>query len=243
MSSCFFLDTEESKNDPGLSTFRHFKDALLDRVPKELILEKIRNERKATLGVFTVRQKFNPVTRSREGYGEWLGRLGKVVAKIEMMDNLVVRIHLSSFADNEFVSVSLRRLLDEMHLSHSSTNVSPNDLYLLARGKMLLSGTIPKMSSPLNYDPKLEFTILENIPKMNWKIRTTNFAIRMVVQDGPYSPELTLLSESISARDWRPELPCFSKSLDLFQNFTKTSQSQHIKCLTSFQSICLVHMN
>lgn len=211
---------------------------------KYSIVQRILDQKLGVIGFFTVRQA--GWGKERSGYGEWKGRILDSSVKIEMMGNKCTMVTLSNLSRAKELSPMLMKLINGFSLS-ASGEYTESEHWLTDSGKIVF-GKGKKTSIPINLDPDMSVTIIDEIVNYDWHWDVSYNNIKIVAHVDR-NTKIVILSEAFLSSDWDPyhglidnsELGKWSRgerlSMDTLRNefseFFGKDRKQMLKCLNN----------
>nr|QYF49558.1 MAG: RNA-dependent RNA polymerase [Hainan phenui-like virus 7] len=214
-SQCsLMLRTSESLKKPYSEMPNHgyrlkiIADVLRGVDTKELV-HRIEDSRKGFLGSFVQQQKGKG--KSRKGEGIWQGTVCGIGTRIYMLDNVCTRIVVNALYDtvalgwhfNQFmVESSLTGGIYEEPKAETSRykEVNSPGCWLTSSGHIVISRK-PK-GIPIYQDKHMKVVGTEETANMPWHVDINNNNIRVRARDIRSNNVYTILSETITSRDW-----------------------------------------
>lgn len=219
------LTQKGAEMDHRVNSFKIMRDVVEGKEDRMLILDRIKNKKKSVLGYFSQRQRYNQVKRMREGPGEWRGQIANTHLRIIIRDQTARKIIVNGLHDFDFFGHALTGLFSDLNLHHAGNMPSANNLYLKVGGRLLNSMVTPLESTPIEVNPELKVDILEKVSMNNWDVVSTPYNIRLVMHEDLSSPAVTLLSETLTANDWSPDMKYYDQDTStLIKNFASNKE-------------------
>jgi len=169
------------------------------------LIEQIQSHKQGIVGYFSQIQSgygFN-----RVGYGLWVGQVIGIPVRIHMMNANVQRIEIKYLNDVNILGHALSNLINEFKCSFGKFEYSSN-LWLSSIGKIITKKHDQGLYIPIWIKPDLRVDVINNMELNPWSIQVTGTTIRLVMTEAKSSSSMkyTILSESLSQRDWMPEI-------------------------------------
>jgi len=181
------------------------------------LIHKIEASKKGLLGSFVQQQKGRG--SARKGHGIWQGSICGIGTRIYMEDNVCTKIVVNTLYDtitlgwhlNQFMAESSLKMPYPEHISKAkSTNC-----WLSHDGRILIHRD-PR-GVPIYQDSSMKVVGTEDTANMQWQIDINLNNVRIRARDPATSNMFTILSDTITNRDWYPGLsldiddPVFNK--------------------------------
>jgi len=170
----------------------------LNGATKVSIISKILSMKQGCIGSFVSVQSGYGINRS--GRGIWLGQVCGANVELQLRHNQCEKIRVSSLSDSITLSKNLLRLINEFncHLVKSTDRT----LILTSRGTFSTGSD----GTPVEISPDLKFSYADRLEDWDWKLRFSDFNLRLTVVDPTMGllKEYTILSDSFTSRDWIP---------------------------------------
>lgn len=177
----------------------------LNGVDKLQLIENLKKIKLGTMGFF---QQGQDIKRGvRTGSGTWVGQLMGIPVKIHLLDEFVTRIDIQHLSSSLLLGPMLAELVKEFK-SQFSSNFFGSNLWLTTTGKLITRPEGKTFMIPVWIDKNLKIDIIKNLEINPWSIRVNNTTIRLVITEmnGLTPITYTILSDSISQREWFPEI-------------------------------------
>jgi len=176
------------------------RDVLLGVNNSDLI-HKIESSKKGLLGSFVQQQKGKG--SSRKGPGIWQGSICGIGTRIYMNDNRCTEIVVNALYDTVTLGWHINQFMNEASLVMPAKDVAmkgTTNCWLTSEGRILISQE-PR-GIPIYQDHKMEVVGTEETSNMNWQVDINNNNIRIRARDPTTSELLTILSDTMTNRDW-----------------------------------------
>lgn len=218
ISTCHSLD-KPYKDIP--LKFRKLKTLYdwANHVNKVNLIMQIKSQKQSALGFFSQQQKMRSGKPVGEGY--WIGQIVGIPCHILLHDDKVIKIIIKHLSDLKSLGKALILLLKDIKIDGGSDRYSSN-VWLSRSGKITTAKPKDEYPIPIEEDQNLIADVITAMEELPWSIQIHNTTIRLIVTeiiDGcPIS--YTILSESLSSRDWNPDLTINSQDqlLNLWNN-------------------------
>lgn len=219
ISTCHSLD-KPYKDIPV--KFRKLK-TLYDwshNVNKVNLIMQIKSQKQSAIGFFSQPQKME--SGKPKGYGYWIGQVVGIQCHLELMDDTVTRVIVQQLSDLKSLGKALSLLIKEIKMTRGNQTYKSN-VWLSKNGK--ISTTKPQEDDPIpiEEDRSLIAEVITAMEELPWSLQIHNTTVRLVVTEIIDSSPMTytILSESLSSRDWNPDL--FINSPDTLLNMWNNS--------------------
>jgi len=172
------------------------------------ILTRIEQLKIGVLGFFTKRQ--GGYGKDREGVGEWRGRVCGSDCVISMEKNTTTKknmckmITIKSIGDSRSLGINLANLMKEFNLCGDVNQKA--DYYMTPSGR-LTTRDKSEGNFCITINRDLESIIISELDKMVWDVELAqNQNLRLCIYDARTAimEKLTILSDSLTSRDWCP---------------------------------------
>nr|WMI40092.1 MAG: RNA-dependent RNA polymerase [Rhizoctonia cerealis lentinuvirus] len=213
------LDDKKMRVSPLGKNLKLMKDYITGKRSKISVLEEIKSTRGGSVGYFSIRQEFG-LNKRRKGPGQWRGIINECHVIIDIEDSDCVQITANRIFDADHLGKQLKQILREMNVNISSARFSPNNVYLVEGGKLVVFPEAPSIGVPVVVNNSTKVSVMEKLLSYDWRITCNEYSIKLQLHQGG-SPDITVLSEFITRRDWDPTLEEINSENILFSHFQK----------------------
>lgn len=225
---------------------------VLKNVNNHDLVHRIEASRKGLLGSFVQQQKGKG--KSRKGLGIWQGTICGIGTRIFMQDRTCTHIIVNSLYDTVTLGWHMNQFMNESSLEMPKTldkKMEKTNCWLTSDGRILV--TREPRGIPIYQDSSMKVIGTEDTANMQWLVDINNNNIRIRARDPTSNNLFTILSDTITNRDWIPGLsldlddPVFNKwsrgeSLHMpsfermMENNFPTSRYDFMKCKDDFEN-------
>jgi len=168
------------------------------------LIHKIEATKKGLLGSFVQQQSGRG--SSRKGYGIWQGTICGIGTRIYMHNNTCTKIVVNGLYDTITLGWQLNQFMNESSLvmptNQENKTVQQTNCWLMNDGRITISRD--SRGVPIYQDKNMKTVGTEDTANMQWFVDVNNNNVRIRARDPSTSNLITILSETITNRDWYP---------------------------------------
>lgn len=187
---------------------------VLRGVPNEFLIERLEATKRGLLGTYTQQQ--SGFGKNRKGPGTWQGSICGINVMIKMHDNFCKSIEVSSLHDTVSLGMQLNQFMNDASLEMPKNPTDKTDRYttncwLNHEGRIIVSRE-PK-GVPIYQNENLRGLHLDETISMHWFVDTHNSNIRIRARNQKTKEVFTIMSETITSKDWIPGIPASTEDM------------------------------
>nr|WNA11489.1 RNA-dependent RNA polymerase [Valsa mali negative-strand RNA virus 1] len=219
---CSTLDADYPRIPSHGIKLKIIRDVLQGK-PNSDLIHRVETTKRGMLGSFVHQQKGKGA--NRKGYGIWQGSICGIGVRINMQDNICLKIVVNELYDSVALGLQINQFLNEASLKMPNyrsnvDKVPQTNCWLNEEGRIIIS-TEPR-GIPIYQEREMKVVGTEQVANMQWLVDVNNNNIRIRARN-PYSGELyTILSETVTNKDWTPGMHLDTDD----QVFTKWSRGE-----------------
>jgi hypothetical protein len=165
------------------------------------LIDKIESTKKGLLGSFVQQQSGKG--NSRKGQGIWQGSVCGIGTRFYMTDNTCTKIVVNTLYDTITLGWHFNQFMNESSLQMPRTpkdEAPKTNCWLTNDGRIVVSREAKGV--PIFQDNSMKVVGTEDIANLSWFVDVNNNNVRIRARDPATSKLITILSETITNRDW-----------------------------------------